>query len=242
MSDKNNKTESGKKVKTQKQKTIRTVCIASSVLAVVIAALLLIKPIAGRINNAVADEVPEGYKTYNASRYFFRFEYPENWLVKTDSAGFGFMYDNDTGLVLKAMPAEYTGAAPANNDAQESDNTEKEDNLVVDETAAVRIYYRDFKDGRVLNSEEAFNEFISEINAGLMYGENAAADYSFDKAEIYNGRNETFFSAYYTCKAAAEDTSDDKEASKGESSAKNDEIRDTPIRGRVFVAARSMAY
>lgn len=39
---------------------------------------------------------------YNASRYFFRVFYPDDWNVNADQ--YGFMLDNDTGLVLEAFP------------------------------------------------------------------------------------------------------------------------------------------
>ena len=45
----------------------------------------------------------EGLVTYNASRYFFRFDYPKEWI--TEYGQNGFLLDKESGLVVNLVPA-----------------------------------------------------------------------------------------------------------------------------------------
>ncbi|MCR5056102.1 MAG: hypothetical protein K6B54_04255 [Clostridia bacterium] len=58
----------------------------------------------------------EGLLTYNASRYFFRIDYPENW-VKEENQN-GFLLNKENGLVARFTPArkDYPGGDETDED------------------------------------------------------------------------------------------------------------------------------
>ncbi len=59
------------------------------------------------LEEAITDEGPgEGLVTYNASRYFFRFDHPEDW--QTEKQQYGFLMNEETGLVVTLTPAVKT--------------------------------------------------------------------------------------------------------------------------------------
>ena len=56
----------------------------------------------------------EGLVTYNASRYFFRFDYPKDWITEREQNG--FLLDKDSGLVVELIPATRQEAAAEGGD------------------------------------------------------------------------------------------------------------------------------
>ncbi len=93
--------ESTRKKNQGYRKEAKTVTLVFAVL--IIAALIAI-PLAKGIKKVIRDEEMEGYNTFNASRYFFRFDYPEEWPAEKETNG--FLLDPESGLVCTVSPAE----------------------------------------------------------------------------------------------------------------------------------------
>ncbi len=76
-------------------------------LILVIAVVLAFSwPVIKELERVIDDKPPEGKLTFNASRYFFRYDYPEDWSAEKGQGGF-FM-DRETGLVSVLTPAVAT--------------------------------------------------------------------------------------------------------------------------------------
>lgn len=216
----------------------KVVIITAVVLAVLITALLLIRPISKMLSRVNTEEIPEGYATYNASRYFFRFEYPKEWVVNTDAAGFGFMSDSDSGLVAKLVPAKYVSVsgteAPAET-AGQTDAAEENGITVTDPSASVRFYYRNFEE-KPLSLDEAFLVYSEELRSGTLFGDGADSVYVLGEKTSYTGDHETFYRIEYTCeRSLAGETQEDTDE-------EDPVTQKTAYRGELYVAVRSMAY
>ncbi len=234
----------------KKKKLIQTLCIALAVVAVVVALLLIIPPIVKKVDKAISEDLPAGYVTYNASRYFFRIDYPEGWNVANDTAGYGFLQDKEKGLVVTIAPKESAGEEgtdePENNDI--NDIVEKRDEMF--NSASARFYYRGFEDDKVLDSKAAFTAFSEELKAGLLIGDgDESVEINIGKATTYSGLNETFYKAdiSYKIKATVKLEADIEPDGESDEAASPDELTETKeviksYKGTVYVSARSMAY
>ncbi len=208
--------------KKRKKQIIQASIIAGAVVVVIIVVMLLINPITKKIEGEISEDVPLGFVTYNASRYFFRFDYKEGWYVKTDTGEFGFMQDPDSGLVVSLYPSS----------GDNTDNTETTQRPSGDvlpnnyETGYFAdFYYREFPDNKALTPGEAFTSFCAELDpAFLSKGNGTVTDVKLGKSETYKGRNEEF------CSGKIEYTITD-----GEGNEKH-------FSGKVYVSVRSMSY
>lgn len=200
----------------RKKQIIQACCIAGAVVLIIVLVMALINPIADSIDNEISDDVPVGYVTYNASRYFFRFDHKEGWYVKNDTGEFGFMQDAEKGLVVSLYPPETAEeqATEAPEDEVQDDGTVKYDDRVF-----VNFYYRDFDEGEKFNNSDAYSDFVSEINSGALGEQYSTA--TFGKTSVYKGRNEEF------CCSSVEFI---------------DKTTNNTINGTLYVSARSMAY
>ena len=220
----------------QKKKFIQTVCIALAVIAVIIVAAVVIPSVLKGLDGSSEAELPEGYVTYNASRYFFRFDYPETWRVETDSSGFGFMQEPEKGLVVTLVPAVKSGSTGENNTADsaaDAEDTSESAEHKYAEGITERFYYRDFSDGKKLDSKAAFDAFSSEISEGLLCSSGEQLVSSNVSTQVqYVGSNEIFYRADITYTVSSETVNDAGEKITAEKTYK----------GEMFVCARSMAY
>ena len=207
----------------------KIVIITAIILAVLLVALLLIRPISRMLGRVITEEIPEGYATYNASRYFFRFEYPEEWVVNTDIAGFGFLSDSGTGLVVQLLPAK-----SVSDDL--SDSAEAPGITVTDSSVSVRFYYRNFQD-TALSLEEAFREYSDALTGGTLLGDGEDSVYVTGERTEFTGDHETFYRIEYTCERSISQKTDEEEAD-----APEETVEKVEYRGELYVAVRSMAY
>ena len=81
----------------------RFVFLLILVIAVVIA---FSWPMVKELERVIEDKPPEGKLTFNASRYFFRYDYPENWAAEKGQGG--FLMDRESGLVSVLTPTVAT--------------------------------------------------------------------------------------------------------------------------------------
>lgn len=101
-------------------------------------------------------EVDE-YKPYesmhNASRYFFRVFYPDDWDVETGT--YGFMLDKEQNLVLEMFPLKEIEATPTPENGTEAPNTQKptvepsatldpREGMERDELYTMYFYYKEY--------------------------------------------------------------------------------------------------
>ena len=57
------------------------------------------------LKDAVKPDESKLTHTHNASRYFFRVGYPDDWFVEEDANGFGFQNDREKGIVVRMFNA-----------------------------------------------------------------------------------------------------------------------------------------
>lgn len=127
---------------------LRVAALVFLFLAVVIAISV---PVWSRIKRVITETPEEGHTTFNASRYFFRVDYPTEWFVNREQNG--FLLDDAKGLVAEISPA-----------------AEADGDKVIDENVKISFYYR--ADGVTL--EEASQEFLSAFKnyyPGIEFGE-----------------------------------------------------------------------
>ena len=208
--------------KKRKKQIVQACCIAGAIVVVIIIVMLLINPITKKIEGEISEDVPLGYVTYNASRYFFRFDYKEGWYVKTDTGEFGFMQDPDRGLVVSLYPS----SGDSLDDAVETQRPSADVLPNNYETGYFAdFYYREFPDNKALTPGEAFASFCAELDpAFLSKGNGTVTDIKLGKSETYKGRNEEF------CAGKIEYTVTDEEGIEKQ------------FGGKVYVSVRSMSY
>ena len=73
------------------------------VIFILIVLLVVSWPAIIELEKAIEGGPEEGYAMFNASRYFFRYYYPEDWI--TDRETDGFLMNKETGLVGTLVPA-----------------------------------------------------------------------------------------------------------------------------------------
>ena len=78
----------------------RTVFLIIFILAVVIAFSV---PLLKKIERSIDNDPEPGYMTFNASRYFFRIDCPETYVVSKEANG--FLLNKETGLVAEIRPS-----------------------------------------------------------------------------------------------------------------------------------------
>lgn len=223
----------------------RIILVAAVILTVLVAVLLMIRPVSNMLDGMAEEEIPAGYATYNASRYFFRFDYPEEWVVSTDTSGFGFLSDRDTGLVVTVTPARRIAATAGNEATAGNGETAGSPGTpaqqtgetlipVLDETSSVRFFYRNFEE-KPLTREEAFRLFTEALTDGSLLGDGEQGLYTLGESSEFTGEHETFLRASYTCErsTAVPDGEDEETPEAGAGK--------TFFRGEIYVAVRSMA-
>jgi len=75
----------------------------TKIIVLIFAVVLLVAMIPQIVSEYLkSDEEMEGFTLYNASRFFFRFYYPDDWTIEKEASG--FLMDDETGLVVVATP------------------------------------------------------------------------------------------------------------------------------------------
>ncbi len=114
---------------------------------------------------------------HNASRYFFRVFYPDDWNVNADQ--FGFMLDSKTGLVLELFPlkkmssaspgpdtpasASPTASAAASAPASASASPDPRAGMERDGDLTVSFYYKDY--GGLMNTDDTDTDTDTDAEA-----------------------------------------------------------------------------
>jgi len=214
----------------KKKSIIQTACIALAVIVVIIVAAVVIPAIIRGVRGTSESALPDGYVTYNASRYFFRFDHPEHWRTETDSAGFGYMQKPDKGLVVTLVPATLR---EKNDGEGQPENSSETADVDVADGVSERFYYRAFGEGKVLDSKSSFAAFAEEISKGVLCedGETLVSAKVASPVE-YIGTNEKFYRANVTYTVKADVADENGETLSTEKT----------YNGEVFVSSRSMAY
>ncbi|MBQ7445519.1 MAG: hypothetical protein IJS71_06255 [Clostridia bacterium] len=163
-------------------------------LFVLVVALAFTWPLLVELERSLTEQGPgEGLVTFNASRYFFRFDHPEDW--QTDKSPNGFFLDKDTGLVVTLTPAVKVKAA----NEDEEDVVTRHDKVKIsffyhvpdfDPKSAsldkVMIYYQDKLRSGMLGSSVTVTEISSSVdktNVGSEQTELYAVDFRGTSAE-----------------------------------------------------------
>jgi len=142
--------------KTQKKNTkVKTVWVVVAIIVLIVVAIAVSIPFYGKYEQIKEQELPEGYVTYNASRYFFRFDRPTEWLVTNDSHG--FLLDSDLGLVCKMNPTII--------------GTKEGEDTILFDSIEVNFFYREIEDynNTEVSYEDIALEFENLISLGKIF-------------------------------------------------------------------------
>ncbi len=216
----------------------KTIIIIMAVVATIVLLLVFLKSCGQEIQEVIMPDDSKLPNTYNASRYFFRIGYPDDWSVESDVGGAGFMCDKEKGIVIKLYPTAEIGKAtsiPTVSDETGDHNSSGGKLSIVDEkiSTVVNIFYREIKQGDKVSSDEACRRFMTEFADGIMYANDGfKAEYSFGSISEEKGDRETFYRVDYNCKLyrLAEDGSTQE----------SEPIQ--TVNGELYVVSRSMAY
>jgi len=88
---------------------------------------------------------------YNASRYFFRIYYPDDWAV--EGGNNGFIMNEDTGLVAELYPLVYQDPVTPAPDADPEATAVVVFDKVRDPSLTVSFYYRDYTEAQQAEAE-----------------------------------------------------------------------------------------
>lgn len=216
----------------------KTIIIIMAIVAVIMLLLVFSESFRETVEDAVLPDESKLSQTHNASRYFFRFGYPDDWVVEGDINGFGFMNDSEKGIVVKAYPkaefekinADSEGImSGAEEDSEESTSIIKSEEV----STVINFFYREISDGEISSSKEACENFVDEFSKAIVNLESGQmAEYEFSEVTEYVADNVTFYCVSYTCEIYKEHTDE------------GDVQRETlnTVSGEIYVAARSMAY
>lgn len=213
----------------------KTIIIVSAIVTVIVILLLFSNSLRDMVKEAVKPDESKLSQTYNASRYFFRVGYPDDWYVEKDANGFGFKSDNDKGIVIRMYNSEDSSVksepitTPAN---QENPEEKLIDN---DYSTVINFFYRGITDGKTLTNLDACKKYMDEFAAGIMFDDDINVRYEFSDISEFTADNVTFSFVEYKCLVYGKN--DDSESADGGSS--------EPVKvftGDLYVASRSMAY
>lgn len=178
----------------------RKVIIALSVLVCIVVIISI-------FSNSLEDAVKEAVKpdesklsqTYNASRYFFRVGYPDDWFVEKDE--FGFLLDKDKGLVVQMFNKKDVEQAAENDPSPSATPADSEVAVSIekDYTTVINFFYRQTENEQKIETLDACKRYMDEFVSGLMYGEEYKAEYKFGSITEHKADNETFSCVTYKC-------------------------------------------
>ncbi len=161
----------------------RFVFLLILVIAVVIA---FSWPMVKELERVIEDKPPEGKLTFNASRYFFRYDYPENWAAEKGQGG--FLMDRESGLVSVLTPTVAT-----------KDMDGVVFSLQKYDGVKVRFYYlaEDGVDYANVTLQEVLEIWEKRIREGLISGDYSG--FQFTPADIINvgSENTDLYSSYF---------------------------------------------
>lgn len=157
-------------------------------------------------NNTFSSEEEQGdyQNKYNASRFFFRLYYPDQWQVNTDTNG--FMLDETKNLVLELYPLIQVLHTE---DPQPSQSPDAVSGMVRDESLTASFYYYAYNEEQTQWMKDhpsegpALSEDLTEIEnkTDLALLEKITQDVYTSMTGTYGGQGYTFgetFSNYET--------------------------------------------
>lgn len=216
----------------------KTIIILSVIVCIVVIIALFSNSLRDVVKEAIKPDESKLSQTYNASRYFFRVGYPDDWYVEEDANGFGFKKDNEKGLVIRMLNKNDSAKTVVNSQmpsATDGNTVTEVPTLENDYTTVINFFYRGIKDGEKLSNLDACKRYMDELVAGLMYGDEFEIRYEFSDISEYTADNLKFSFVEYKCMVYA----------KAGDSENVDFDTAEPIKvftGDLYVAARSMAY
>lgn len=217
----------------------KTIIIVSAIVSVIVLLLIFSNSLKDVVKEAVKPDESKLSQTYNASRYFFRVGYPDDWFVEEDINGFGFKNNNDKGIVIRMYNIEDADkVSAATKEPSPSGDAAGSTSQSLTESAystVINFFYRSLNNGEVISNSDACQRFMDEFSSGLMYGDDYAAEYSFGSISDFTADNLTFSCVSYTCKVYSYTTNNS-----GEKIASATPLK--VINGELYTASRSMAY
>jgi len=217
----------------------KTIIIVSVIVTVIVLLLVFSNSLRDAVQEAVKPDESKLSQTYNASRYFFRVGYPDDWYVEEDANGFGFKNDNDKGIVIRMFNSADAGKNVAENQkpSATAGNSMQDQESVIEEdySTVINFFYRDIKNGETLSNLDACKRYMDEFAAGLMYGDGFKALYNFGSISEFTADNLTFSCVAYTCSVYTCTT-----GANGEEILSQEPVKQYV--GELYTASRSMAY
>ncbi|MBE7064670.1 MAG: hypothetical protein E7384_02505 [Ruminococcaceae bacterium] len=219
----------------------KTIIIASIIAVVLVVGLVLWNSLGDYLGDAIKEAVkPDESKlsqTHNASRYFFRVGYPEDWYVEEDASGFGFQNDSERGIVIKMFNSADTNKAVTESSAPSATAPTIENGMAKenDYSTVINFFYRGIRNGEEITALDACKKYMDEFASGLMYGDEYVAEYSFSGISDFMADNLTFSRVSYACNVYA-----CEKGANGEK-VKTGEPVET-LRGELYTASRRAAY
>lgn len=217
----------------------KTIIIVSAIVTVIVLLLVFSNSLKDAVKEAVKPDESKLSQTYNASRYFFRVGYPDDWFVEDDVNGFGFKNNNDKGIVIRMFNAD---DAEQKSDITNPPLPTGTDNSVAEQlteqtdySTVINFFYRGLKEGEVVSGSDACQRFMDEFSSGLMYEDDYAVEYKFGNMSEFTADNLTFSFVEYTCKVYSYTTD-----ASGQKVASSKPLK--TLNGELYAASRSMAY
>ena len=164
--------ENGQQV-TNRGSAKRVIFLIIFVLAV---ALAFSVPLLKKLEDAIDNNPEPGYMTFNASRYFFRVDCPETYIVNKEPNG--FLLNRETGLVAEIKPSHVETS---------------EDQLAhLDDETGIKVsfFYKASKDTGLaeLTLSSVTSYFCRQLKTGLL-GEDLTG-FAFSDVDIINVGNQ----------------------------------------------------
>lgn len=179
----------------------KTIIILSVLVCIVVIISIFSNSFEDAVKEAVKPDESKLSQTYNASRYFFRVGYSDDWFVEKDE--FGFLMDAEKGLVIQMLNKKDVEQASGSTQApvETPAGTGADVNIENDYTTIINFFYRQNQpdDVPVIKTLDACKRYMDEFVSGLMYGEEYKAEYKFGSITDHKADKEIFSCVTYKC-------------------------------------------
>ena len=213
----------------------KTIIIVSVIVVLAVLLLVFSNTLRDALKEAVKPDESKLTNTHNASRYFFRVGYPDDWFVEEDTNGFGFQNDREKGIVVRMFNSKDAQKILTESPAESAVPDGSADGKAKDYSTVINFFYRGLRNEAPITALDACKKYMDEFASGLMYGDEYIAEYSFGSITDFLADNLTFSCVAYTCNVYACEKGPNGEK------VKTGEPIET-LRGELYTASRRAAY
>ena len=213
----------------------KTIIIVSVIVVLAVVLLVFSNTLRDALKDAVKPDESKLTHTHNASRYFFRVGYPDDWFVEEDANGFGFQNDREKGIVVRMFNTKDAQKVADESPVPSVSPEVPTDSKGKDYSTVINFFYRGLRNEDPITALDACKKYMDEFASGLMYGDGYVAEYSFGSISDFVADNLTFSCVAYTCNVYVCENGPNGEK------VKTGEPVET-LKGELYTASRRAAY